>query len=567
MDANMYDIVIKNGTVVDGDGAPGYRGDLAVSQGMIVEIGEVSGAARRTIDADGLVVAPGFIDPHTHYDAQVCWDPLVTPSSWHGVTTVVMGNCGVGIAPCKPDALSREIATRDLVTVEQIDYEVLSAGISWDWSTFPEYMQAAQRRGCGVNMGFIAPLTPFRHFVMGEESLHRAANPSETAEIKALLKDAVTAGALGFSTTFMANHLGYKGLPLAAQNASREELKAYCNALKELGKGMVEAALAPGSMVGETELELLDLFVNESGRPVTWLSLLDRDSQPEVCISALEATDKYAKRGAMAQVSTRPLMVTIDMLEGGNTDGVFHDMASWEMVRGRSGEARKAVFKDPAFRAAFRNDLKTPHLFSGRWEGAAVHRATSPAMKSLAGQWLPDIAARRGQDVVDTFFDLAVEDDLGLTYSFELLNTQEDRVAALITDPRNMIGLADGGAHLDMLCDAGYCTYLLGHWVRDKQALSLEYAVKRLTSEIADFFGIAGRGRLAKGAAADIVLFDPARVGSARRPNSSVRDLPGGGERMLMPAQGVEHTIVNGTVLFEDGKHTGWLPGRVVAPA
>jgi N-acyl-D-aspartate/D-glutamate deacylase len=563
----MHDLVIENGTLVDGTGAPGFRGDIAIKDGRIVEMGKIEGGARRTVDADGLVVAPGFIDPHTHYDAQLCWDPLVTPSPWHGVTTVVMGNCGVGIAPCKPDALSREIATRDLVTVEQIDYDVLQAGISWDWTTFPEFMAAAGKRGCGLNTGFIAPLTPFRHFVMGEASLDRPATPEETAQIKALLKDAVAAGALGFSTTFMANHLGYMDKPLAAQLASREELKAYCNGLRELGKGVIEAALAPGSAVGEKELELLDLFVNESGRPVTWLSLLDRDSQPEVCAHALEVTKPYADRGAQAQVSARPLMVTLDMLDGGNTSGVFNDFASWKMLSGRHGEDRKTVFMDPAFRAAFRHDLSTPHMFSGRWEGMAVHRVTTPALKSLSGHWITDIAAQRGRDVVDTFFDLAVEDDLGLTYSYELLNTQEDRVAALITDPRNMIGLADGGAHLDMLCDAGYSTYLLGHWVREKEALSLEYAVKRMTSEIADFFGIRGRGRLAKGAAADIVLFDPKTVGSARRPSGAVRDLPGGGERLVMPAQGVEMTMVNGVVLFEGGKHSGWLPGQVVASA
>src|SRR5712692_1461623 len=252
-----YDIIIKGGTIVDGTGAPRFDADLALANGRIAEVGRISEGATETIDARGLVVAPGFVDPHTHYDAQICWDPLITSSSWHGVTSVVMGNCGVGIAPCKPEV--REIAAWDLVNVEAIPFDVLSKGITWDWVSFPEYMQAAQKRGSGINLGFMAPLTPFRHFVMGEQSMERAATPEEIAQIKALLKEAVAAGAFGFTTTNIPQHIGYKARPLACRRASRAELKAYANVLKELGRGAIELALtaAAGELSAE-EYDLLD---------------------------------------------------------------------------------------------------------------------------------------------------------------------------------------------------------------------------------------------------------------------------------------------------------------------
>jgi N-acyl-D-amino-acid deacylase len=304
-----YDLLIKNGTVVDGTGAPQYRADVAVAKGKIAEIGKITEGAKKTIDASDLIVAPGFVDPHTHYDAQICWDPLITSSSWHGVTSLVMGNCGVGIAPCRPDV--REIAAWDLVNVEAIPFDVLSKGIKWEWETFPEYLNAAQKRGCGINLGFMAPLTPFRHFVMGEESMDRAASPQEIAQIKALIKEAVAAGAFGWSTTNVAQHIGYKGRPIACRNASRDELTAYAHALKELGKGSIELALSNSvSIVDESEYALLDMLLTESTRPVTWLALLNRDDMPNACQETLRATEPLIKKGAVAQVTCRPFRST-----------------------------------------------------------------------------------------------------------------------------------------------------------------------------------------------------------------------------------------------------------------
>src|ERR1700681_2152923 len=236
-----YDLLIKNGTVVDGTGAAPRRADVAIAAGKIAEIGAVTEGAKEVIDASDLIVTPGFVDPHTHYDAQICWDPYITSSSWHGVTTVIMGNCGVGIAPCRPEV--REIAAWDLVNVEAIPFDVLSKGITWEWETFPQFMDAAARRGSGINLGFFAPLTPFRHFAMGEESMERAATPAETAQIAALLREAVSAGAMGFSTTTSAQHIGYKGRPLACRHASHDELKAYAGVLGQRGRGAMEVSL------------------------------------------------------------------------------------------------------------------------------------------------------------------------------------------------------------------------------------------------------------------------------------------------------------------------------------
>lgn len=553
-----YDLLIKNGTVVDGLGTPRYRADVAVANGKIAAIGKITDGAKQTIDASDLIVAPGFVDPHTHYDAQICWDPLLSSSSWHGVTSVIMGNCGVGLAPCKPQA--REVAAWDLVNVEAIPFDVLSRGINWEWETFPEYLQAAQQRGSGINLGFLAPLTPFRHYVMGEESMERAATATETAQIKALLQEAVRAGAFGFTTTAIPQHIGYKGRPLACRQASRDELKAYANALKELGTGTIELALtATAAELSEEEYALLDFLLTESGRPVTWLGVVSRDDKPEAGPELLRKAEPLIKRGGIPQVTCRPFVIQINL----RNPFIFANHPSWNPVFNRSTEEQMQVYRDPQFRQAFRKELEKPRIFSGRWERLEVKEVSNPAMKALEGKTVAEIAQARGKDGLDTFLDLGLEDNLNIEYTIVLFNANDALIPELITDPRALIGLSDGGAHVDMLCDAGYCTYLLGTWVREKEVMSLEYAVQRLTSEPADFFGLRGRGRLAVGTAADMVLFDYNTVGSGRRPEMRY-DLPGGGRRLVMPAQGIQSTIVNGVVLYDQQHHTGALPGQVL---
>jgi len=552
-----HDLLIKNGTVIDGTGAPGRKADVAIAGGKIAEIGKITDGANRVIDADGLVVAPGFIDPHTHYDAQICWDPAISPSSWHGVTSVVMGNCGVGIAPCKPEA--REVAMRDLVNVEAIPFEVLDRGITWDWVTFPEFMDAAAKRGSALNLGFLAPLTPFRHWVMGEASMERAATADETAKVKTLMREAVDAGAFGFSTTILNQHIGYQARPLACRNASREELKAYSNVLKETGKGAIEIALTRKiSVMAEDEEELLGFLLKESGRPVTFLALFQRDDIPDACPETRRKAN--AMPGATPQTSPLALTRELNM----RNPFSFAAFTSWSRVfADKSKEAQRRVYADPAFRNHFREQLKSATGFSGDWSRLTVHEVHKPEMKKLEGRAVADIARDRGRDGLDTFLDLTLEDDVDIEFVLAQFNVNLKAVQENITDPRVLIALGDGGAHVDMLCDAGYPTYLLGTWVRERQALTLEQAVARLTAQPADLFGIRGRGRLKQGYAADVAIFDPGTIGSASRGERRY-DLPGGAKRMVMPSRGVEYTVVNGTVAYENGNPTGSLSGQVM---
>ena len=553
-----YDVLIKNGQLVDGTGSPAKHGNVAVSGGKIVEIGDVDGLAKQTIDADGSVVAPGFIDPHTHYDAQICWDGAVTPSSWHGVTSVVMGNCGVGIAPCKPE--SREIAMRDLVNVEAIPYDVLEEGISWDWESFPEYLAAAQRRAPSLNLAFLAPLTPFRHYVMGNESLERAASSDEIVQIKALLGEAIDAGAFGFSSTILNQHLGFEGRPLACRNANYEELKAYSNVLKERGKGAIEVALTRKvGVLEEEQCELLDFLLDESARPVTFIALFDRDDIPEAVRDTLRRAAPMIAKGARPQTSPLPLTREINM----RNPFSFAAFPSWKQIFvDTSKQSQLTAYQDRAFRDQFREELKSPLGF-GNWERIRLHEASSESVKSLEGLSVAEIARSQGKDGVDAFLDTAVADDLACEFTMSSFNTRVDRMAELLNDPNILIGLGDGGAHVDMLCDCGYPTYLLGTWVRERGVLSLEEAVRRLTSDPADLFGIRDRGRLRPGLAADLVVFDPATVGSTNRGERRY-DLPGGGKRMVMPSRGVICTLVNGQMVFAEGEIVGAGAGQVL---
>jgi N-acyl-D-amino-acid deacylase len=544
-----YDLLIKNGTVVDGTGAPRVQADVAIANGKIAEVGKIKAGAAKVIDADGLIVAPGFIDPHTHYDAQIWWDDLVTCSSWHGVTTTVMGNCGVGIAPCKPEM--REIAAWDLVNVEGIPFDVLKRGITWKWETFPEYIDAAAKQKLGINVGFLAPLTPFRHFVMGEESMDRAARPEEIKQIRQLIYDAVAAGALGWSTSKAANHVGYQGRPLASRLASLDELVAYASVLKDLGRGVIEFNLNVTGNFTDDDYNVLDALLTASGRPVTWLAVFVHNHK-----ETLAKVEPLVKRGGIPQVSAVPVVRNVSL----RTPGSFAALPAFKRVLNKPLEVMKKEYADPSFREEFRNNMSLkvarPDLKRMR-----VEEVSKPELKSFEGKPLTQIAQERGVDLIDAFLDLAVADDIQTRFTD--MPMSEDGMDSLLSDPRTMIGLSDGGAHVDAHCEAGYPTYMIGHWVRRKQLFSLERAVQLMTSNPADIFGVVGRGRLIPGMAGDVVIFDFDQIDTKMRQHQ-IKDLPGGGARFVMTAQGINYTIVNGEVVYVDGKPTGALPGQVV---
>ena len=388
----------------------------------------------------------------------------------------------------------------------------------------------------------------------------RAASVEETAKIKALLGEAMDAGAFGFSSTLLNQHLGYQGRPLACRNASREELKAYCNALKERGKGAIEIAMTRQiAVLEDPEVELLGYMLDESARPITFIAMFDRDDLPEALRTTLRKVAPMIARGARPQTSPLPLTREINM----RSPFSFAAFPSWKRVfEDKSKEAQAAVYRDPAFRNQFREELKRPAAF-GNWARITVHEVRNPALKHLEGKTVAEIAAAEGKDGVDAFLDLTLADDLDNEFTMASFNTRVDRMTEILNDRSVLLGLGDGGAHLDMLCDAGYPTYVLGTWVRERKAITLEEGVRRMTSDPADFFGIKDRGRLQPGLAADVAIFDPATVGSAGRPERRY-DLPGGAKRMVMRSQGVELTLVNGEVTWERGALTGAAAGRVL---
>ena len=553
-----YDLIVKNGAIIDGKGGARFSADVAVQNGKIVAIGKINATAANTIDATGKIVCPGFVDPHTHYDAQITWDQLLSSSSEHGVTTVMMGNCGVGIAPCRPAA--RGLLTEDLVTVEGIDSEVLTAGIRWDWETFPQFMDAAAKRGSAINLGFIAPISPFRTYVLGAQANERAATIEETQTIAGLLRDAMQAGAWGFSTTASRQHIGHGGKPLSARLASRDELTAYCGVLKSLKRGVIEMALTKRySELAADEEEFLKFMLDASERPVTWLSLHNLVEKPNAIAEILERVAPLIKRGALPQILTRPLLYDMNL----RRPFMFTEMNAAKDVFDASFETQMAIYADADFRKTFKDELKLGRKWAGLAQNVTIISVENPSLKMVEGMTIGEVAKARGKDPDDVFFDIAVEDQLRVKYVVPRANTDKAALADAIRDSRTLIGLSDAGAHLDMLCESGYTTYLLGHWVREQKALTLERAIQRITSEPADFFGIKGRGRLEIGAAADIVVFDENKINSPQRP-TPVKDLPAGGTRLYARAEGISQVVVNGQILYQHGKHTGAIPGQIL---
>jgi len=559
-----YDLLIKDAQICDGTGAPVYSGSLAVDDGKIAALGGVSGIARRELNARGLVLAPGFIDIHTHYDAQVSWDPLLTCSSWHGITSLLMGNCGVGVAPVRPH--ERSTMAWDLVNVEALPHEVLVNGVSWEWESFPEYMRAVERRGVALNTCFLVPLSALRFYVIGDEAAQREATAEETAQMASLFREAMLAGAYGFSLSLAPQHIGFQGRPLASRMVSREELGALCRVMRELGLGIIEILPSRGANATPSDngFGLLTFLAEQSRRPVTFLAILDLPGTSfKAHQDTIERLKPLLERGLriLPQVTPRPIQQYYTLRE----PFIFAALDSWKRVFNRTAEEQAELFRSTSFRESFKNELKDrvqKAVFRGRWDRVHVVRAEKDENKRFLNRSIAEIAKLLNKDPADTILDLALSEDLELGITLSVINVNKDVVHQILQLPNTLVGLSDAGAHVAQHCDAGLPSYLLSEWVRERNALSLEEGVRRLTSEPADFLSLSGKGRLKPGNDADLVVFDPSRIRPL--PPEWSNDLPGGQARLIERAEGIEYTIVNGHILFAGGEYQGGMPGRVL---
>ncbi len=558
----MHDLVIKNALVYDGSEAPPRAGSVAVAGGRISEIGDSVSAGRETVDAEGLALAPGVIDTHTHYDAQVTWDPLVDPSPALGVTTVVTGNCGFTIAPCRPG--HRDLILRNLTHVEGMSLEALRQGVNWRFESFPQYLEMLEDRGVGPNVAGFIGHSAVRTWVMGGEANERAASAAEVAKMRQLVVDGLRAGALGFSTSTFEGHNGENGVPMPSRLAEEDELRMLVGALGEVGRGVFMLTKGSG-----TSMRFLEELAAESGRPVIIAAFLHDSSKPDATFRGLRRIAEAHSRGheLYAQVSPCPLTMEFTL----KNPYLMESYTAWRPAMEAEGDALKQVYADPAFRAAMKSELDNSEglrAFNGEWERIEVVEVANSTHAPFEGRSVARIAAEAGKHPLDWILDFGLEEDLATGFSSVLLNSDDDAVGQLLSDPNTSIALSDAGAHLTFFCDAGFALHLLGYWTREKGLFTVEQAIHQLSARQAEIYRIPDRGRLVPGAFADMMLFDPAAVG--RTANRREFDLPAGGSRLTCSARGLHGVWVNG-VRVADGEGLlslesleGGLPGRVI---
>jgi len=552
-----YELKIKGGTVIDGTGRAGYASDVGIKDGQIAALGTDLAPAAREIDARGMIVAPGFIDVHTHYDAQILWDRMLTVSPWHGVTTVVIGNCGFGIAPTRPE--HRDLILETLQVVEGMSLAALQAGLGREWPfvSFPDYLDTLERRGVAVNVAALVGHTPIRLFVMGPEAATRTATEAEISQMSALLREALAAGALGLGTSRAVTHNGFRGLPVPSRVADVAELQALARVLGEFHGSILQIARENTGY-----LELMAELAALSRGTVTFAALFaDSEAQgPPQPIQERIAEINAACGPIVPQISCRPVMFDYDFKQP--------FMLGWVPCVAALGrctvEERREAYADPAFRRTLAETLQAQRpnfLRNTRFSCVPTERGSELVDRSVV-----DEAAARGVSAVDLLLDLAIATNLELRVSTAVANSDAKQVAALLRDRSAVVALSDAGAHADQICDACYATYLLGHWVREQRALTLEEGVRLLTGRPAEVFGLSGRGRLAVGTAADIAVFDADTIASG--PLRRTHDLPGGAARLVSEAHGMQAVIVNGELLREHSVDAcdprGSLPGRLI---
>ena len=553
--------LFRGATVYDGTGADPVRADLLVRDGRVAALGESARTAAgeaEVIDAGGLALMPGIVDLHTHYDAQLTWDPGCSPSPALGVTTAVIGNCGFGIAPCPP-AL-RDTMLRNLSVVEGMDLGALRTGTRWEFETFAGYLDLLRRLGPSLNVAVFAGHSAIRTAVMGEDaSLRVEPTAAELAAMVTQVRDAMAAGAIGFASSFSPNHSGWGGAPMPSTIATDAELHAMLEPMRDAGRGVFMSATGPRATP-----EYMEDVAARTSRPafISTVLAMYSDSAPTRGLAMYERCAEAIDRGheVRIQASCQPLTFDFDL----HTPYVWYPLPSFAPVKAAAGdaEALARIYADPSFREAFRADLRSPPsgvIFTGDWTQVAVALA-SDARREMQDRTIASLAAEAGVDPIDWLFDFGLDERLGARFAGRFFNNRDEGVAPLITHRAGVITLSDAGAHLGYLCDAGFGLHLLGHWARETGTFTLQEAVRRLTSHPADAYRIPGRGRIVAGAAADLLLFDPATVGISRL--RAAHDLPGGARRLVRDPVGVHGTWVNGTRTFDGTSILGHASGR-----
>ena len=563
-----YDLKITGGTIIDGTGAPRFVGDIGVKDGRIVAMGSAPEDAEREIDATGKVVCPGFIDIHTHYDVQILWDPFLTFSPSHGVTTIVQGNCGFGIAPTRTE--HREYMLRMLQDVEGMSYKSTSAGVGEDWGyeTFPEYLDLLERRGIAINVAQMIGHTGVRVWVMGEDAAERRPTAEELEQMHALVREALAAGAVGFSTSNSPAHTGHGGKPIPSRVTSLEELSSFAKVLAEAGHGSYQMTWGP-----EVSLDNIEKIMAETPQvPVTDPGIASRGGQEDGRIAAVERAWEHGFRW-YPQVSAlpntfevglaSPFMFALDQPSGVMNCEPMHELFD-SLTTMESVDERYEAYLRPGFREAFIAHTNREDWLANYWPWLLVGFA--PGHEEWEGRKVLEVAKEQGVTPGELFFDLSIETNLKATLLAMSGNRVPEGHLRILRHPYLRIGLADSGAHNGEISDYRYPTYMLSHWVRERQAFTLEEAIKKMTTDEAECYGIVDRGSLAPGLAADIVVFDPDAVRDTRM--YQVHDLPMGARRLRSDAEGIEYVIVNGAVLRDGSGYVvaedGPLPGKVL---